>query len=189
MTWQTGYPAAVDFARGVPLYRPADDAAALLARGEIQVALIVGAPASVPVAIRDGLSHVSCAIIGPGASESPFPAFAVIDTGRAGVHERGVAVRMDDISLPLRPALEAAEVAAFRDKWGPATPAVARATVLGICAALSATDAGAGQSSTNRDSSPELAVAMSLAAAGRPQDSYILLRALGATLAHLEGVG
>jgi formylmethanofuran dehydrogenase subunit B len=191
MTWQTGYPAAVDFARGVPRYRPADDAAALLARGEIQVALIVGAPASVPVAIRDGLSHVACAIIGPGASESPFPAFAAIDTGRAGVHERGVAVRMDDIPLPLRPALEAPEVAAFRDKWGPATPAVARATVSGICAALPATDsaAGANQSGDNRDASPELTVAASLAAAGRPQDSYILLRALGATLAHLKGVG
>ena len=30
--------------------------------------------------------------------------------------------------------------------------------------------------------------APTLAAAGRPQDSYVLLRALGATLAHLEGV-
>jgi formylmethanofuran dehydrogenase subunit B len=192
MTWQTGYPAAVDFARGVPVYRPADDAAALLARGEIQVALVVGAPASVPAAIRDGLSHVACAIIGPGASESAFPSFAAIDTGRAGVHERGTAVRLDDMPLPLRPALEAPEVAAFREKWGPETPAVARATATGVCAALPATDAApaGNQSSANgrRDASPELVVAMSLAAAGRPQDSYVLLRALGATLAHLEGV-
>jgi hypothetical protein len=147
----------------------------------------------VPAAIRDGLSHVSCAIIGPSASESPFPAFATIDTGRAGVHERGVAVRLDDIPLPLRPALEAPEVAAFRDQWGPATPAVARATVSGICAALAAAESGGASGAAapgNRvpESGPELAVAAALAAAGRPQDSYILLRALGATLAHLKGV-
>lgn len=193
MTWQTGYPAAVDFRRGAPRYRPADDAAAMLARGEIQVALIVGSPASVPAAIRDGLSHVSCAIIGPAASESPFPAFAAIDTGRAGVHERGVAVRLDDIPLPLRPGLEAPEVAAFRDQWGPGTPAVARATVSGICAAMTAAESGSvggapAAGNRARESAPELTVAAALAAAGRPQDSYILLRALGATLAHLKGV-
>jgi hypothetical protein len=94
--------------------------------------------------------------------------------------------------LPLRPALEAPEVAAFRAKWGPETPAVARATATGVCAALPAPDAApaGNQSSANgrRDASPELVVAMSLAAADRPQDSYVLLRALGATLAHLEGV-
>lgn len=191
MTWQTGYPMAVDFSRGVPRYRPTDDAAALLARGEIQVALVVGTPASVPAPIRDGLSHVSCSIIGPWASESPFPTFAAIDTGLAGIHERGTAVRLDEIPLPLRPALEAPEVAAFRDRWGPATPTVARATTSSLCAGLGAGPGGGDRAAAEnhlRESSPELAVTASLAAAGRPQDSYILLRALGATLAHLKGV-
>ncbi len=192
MTWQTGYPMAIDFARGAPRYRPADDAAALLARGEIQVALVVGAASSVPESIRDGLSHVSCSVIGPRASESPFPTFAAIDTGVAGIHERGTAVRLDEIPLPLRPALEAPAVAAFRDQWGPATPTVARATVSSLCAALAAAPSGGddriAQANRLRESSPELAVAAALAADGRPQDSYVLLRALGATLAHLKGV-
>jgi formylmethanofuran dehydrogenase subunit B len=192
MTWQTGYPMAIDFARGAPRYRPADDAAALLARGEIQVALVVGAAASVPASIRDGLSHVSCSVIGPRASASPFPTFAAIDTGVAGIHERGTAVRLDEIPLPLRPALESRDVAAFHDQWSPSNPRVARATVSRLCAALSAApspgDDRAAQANRLRDSSPEMAVAAALAAAGRPQDSYILLRALGATLAHLQGV-
>ena len=100
-------------------------------------------------------------------------------------------MRLDDIPLPLRPALEAPEVAAFRDQWGPGTPAVARATVSGICAALPAAESGGGAAAAGsraREAGPELTVATALAAAGRPQDSYILLRALGATLAHLKGV-
>jgi hypothetical protein len=62
-----------------------------------------------------------------------------------------------------------------------------------ICAALAAAESGAASEASAsgnrvRESGPELTVAAALAAAGRPQDSYILLRALGATLAHLKGV-
>src|SRR5256885_17103240 len=38
LTWQTGFPFAVDFARGYPTYRPQADAAALLAPGEVGTA-------------------------------------------------------------------------------------------------------------------------------------------------------
>jgi formylmethanofuran dehydrogenase subunit B len=43
--------------------------------------------------------------IGPRASEAPFPVEVAIDTGIAGIHEGGIAYRLDDVPLPLTPAL------------------------------------------------------------------------------------
>ena len=51
MTWQTGYPAAVDFARGFPTYRPHDGGLdARLSRGEVDAVLVLGAARSSPSA-------------------------------------------------------------------------------------------------------------------------------------------
>ena len=94
-----------------------------------------------------GLAGVACVALGPRASESPFSITCWIDTGVAGIHERGMAIRMDGIPLPLRPALEERAVAEYF-----------------------MTDRGGADS--------ELTVAEALAAAGRPQDSHLLLRAL-----------
>jgi formylmethanofuran dehydrogenase subunit B len=105
LTAQTGYPMAVDFARGVPRYRPNAGAAQLLAGGAIDVALLVGSAHSVPPALRGPLGKIPCVAIGPRASESPIPTAVAIDTGVAGIHEGGTAFRLDDIPLPLRPAL------------------------------------------------------------------------------------
>ena len=105
LTAQTGYPMAVDFARGVPRYRPDAGAAQLLVRGAIDVALLVGSPRSVPQPLREPLGKIACIAIGPRASESPVPTVVAIDTGVAGIHEGGSAFRRDDIPLPLRPAL------------------------------------------------------------------------------------
>src|SRR6184192_1783348 len=55
LTWQTGFPFAVDFARGYPSYEPQAGAATLLGRGEVDVALVVGAPASLPAPVATAL--------------------------------------------------------------------------------------------------------------------------------------
>jgi formylmethanofuran dehydrogenase subunit B len=48
MTWQTGYPAAIDFARGYPRYRPHDGTAeARLTRGDVDAVLVVGSAAGI----------------------------------------------------------------------------------------------------------------------------------------------
>ena len=52
-------------------------------------------------------------IIGPAASEAPGTTRVAIDTGRAGIHEGGTAYRMDDIPLPLAPALDGPRTAAM----------------------------------------------------------------------------
>lgn len=102
MTWQTGFPFAVDFSHGFPRYQPEHRGAELFQRGCFAAALIVGAHASVPPALQKQLAAVPVVAVGPRASEAPFTARVAIDTGIAGIHEAGLGYRMDDIPLPLR---------------------------------------------------------------------------------------
>ena len=106
LTWQTGYPLAVDYVSGAPRYRPEWRAAARLAAGTVGAVLVVGAAAGVPEAVCAALAAVPVAVIGPRASEAPFRTAVAIDTGTAGIHETGTAYRMDDVPLPLTPPLD-----------------------------------------------------------------------------------
>ena len=105
MTWQTGFPFAVDFSRGFPRYQPDVRGPALLERSGFAAALVAGAPASVPDALRAALVQVPAVVVGPRASEAAFAARVAIDTGVAGIHEAGLGYRMDDIPLPLHAVL------------------------------------------------------------------------------------
>jgi len=105
LTWQTGFPFAVDFARGYPSYHPQTGGGAVLGRGEVDVALVVGAPASLPAPVATALARVRSVAIGPRASAATFQPAVAVDTGMAGIHEGGTAFRMDDVPLPLRPSL------------------------------------------------------------------------------------
>ncbi len=142
LTSQTGYPAAVDFARGYPRYTPHDAAAARLARGAVDAVLVVGDVGGIPPAVADALgagtdarsgtgpsgaarSTIAHAVVGPHATaRASTGAVAAIDTGVAGVHEAGTAFRMDDVPLPLRPSMDA---------WA-GRPPDARATVRALLA-------------------------------------------------------
>ena len=99
ITWQTGFPFAVDFAGGAPRYRPEEPGSRSVA-GMTGV-LIVGAADRIPPAVTAGLAGRSVAVIGPRASMAPFTTVVAIDTGVAGIHEAGIAYRMDDIPLPV----------------------------------------------------------------------------------------
>lgn len=112
VTWQTGFPCAVDFGRGYPSYRPHDGAAALVARREIDATLVIGSPGSVPERVARGLASVPTVAIGPYASAAAFEPAVAVDTGVAGIHEGGMAFRMDDVPLPLRPSVAGPPVAA-----------------------------------------------------------------------------
>jgi formylmethanofuran dehydrogenase subunit B len=108
LTWQTGFPAAIDFARGFPRYRPFDGTAeARLIRGEVDVVLVLGAIAGAPEHVVSRMTGVPALVIGPRASESALASAAVaIDSGVAGIHEPGLALRMDDVPLPLRATVD-----------------------------------------------------------------------------------
>ena len=67
--------------------------------------------------------YAPCVVLGPAASEGPLAGGRVaIDTARAGVHEAGTALRMDDVPLPLRalldgPAARSGRPAATLARW------------------------------------------------------------------------
>src|SRR5439155_287468 len=105
LTWQTGFPFAVDFAPGYPSYRPRPGARGLLAVGELDAALVIGSPASLPEPMATGLAPLVTVAIGPRVSAASFQPAVAVDTGVAGIHEGGTAFRMDDVPLPLRPVL------------------------------------------------------------------------------------
>lgn len=111
LTWQTGFPFAVDFRSDVPVYVPDrrgfDDLASL------DVGLVLGDWRAIPPDSLAALAALPCVVIGPGASEAPVAPRVCIDTGRAGIHEGGTAYRMDDVPLPLTPALDGPRTAAM----------------------------------------------------------------------------
>src|SRR5205823_9520194 len=80
LTWQTGFPFAVDFAPGFPTYRPHAGAAALVAAGEIDAACVIGSPASVPEPLSGGLARLPSVAIGPRASAASFRPAVAVDT-------------------------------------------------------------------------------------------------------------
>jgi formylmethanofuran dehydrogenase subunit B len=123
LTWQTGFPFAVDFARGYPSYEPQAGAAGLLGGGEVDAALIIGTAATIPEPVTTALTGVRSVAIGPRASAATFQPAVAVDTGVAGVHEGGTAFRMDDVPLPLRPSLDGPRAAlvtvrALRERLG-----------------------------------------------------------------------
>jgi formylmethanofuran dehydrogenase subunit B len=104
LTSQTGYPTGVDFSRGFPVYRPHD------VKMSTNAALIVGDVATIPEPVMSTFTDLAAfarlplAIIGPRASRVTDARIA-IDTGVAGIHCGGTALRMDDMALPLRPTI------------------------------------------------------------------------------------
>jgi formylmethanofuran dehydrogenase subunit B len=105
LTWQTGYPFAVDYALGYPEYRPDQRATSRLPAGRYRAALIVGR-LSPENGRPQAFSELRPAMIGPRATEAPFPTSLAIDTGVAGIHDGGTAYRMDEVPLTLRPSVE-----------------------------------------------------------------------------------
>ena len=110
LTWQTGFPFAVDFALGYPTYRPHAGAAERLAARDVDAALVIGTPATIPDPVAQGLAGIATVAIGPRASGATWRPVVAVDTGVAGIHEGGTVFRMDDVPLPLRPALAGADV-------------------------------------------------------------------------------
>ncbi len=104
LAWQTGFPAAVDFALGYPRHLPVDATlAARLEAGSVDAALIVaGDP---PDRLSAQLRTIPTITIAPGATRPGPPSTVAIDVARLGIEEGGTVARSDGVMLPLRPAL------------------------------------------------------------------------------------
>jgi formylmethanofuran dehydrogenase subunit B len=106
LAWLTGFPLAVNFARGYPRYGPGEYAAnELLARGEVDACVVVGSERAgefSPAAQRT-LSHVPTIVLDYPHVSPAWDATVRFTTAVYGVHAAGTAYRMDEVALPLRP--------------------------------------------------------------------------------------
>jgi formylmethanofuran dehydrogenase subunit B len=123
LTSQTGYPFAVDYSRGFPRYTPGERGLDRLARSGFTAALVLGSPVLEDWA-HQAISQLNAVAIGPRASQAAFNPRVAIDTGVAGIHEGGIAYRMDEVPLSLRPPLSGPR--ATTDALGALTGAIRR---------------------------------------------------------------
>ena len=108
LAWQTGYPAAVSFARGHPRARPGESSTAgLLERGEPDAALIVGFDAlrHLPPGAVDNLRRIPTVVVDSRATETAAAARVAFATAAAGLKREGTAHRMDGVPVRLRAPL------------------------------------------------------------------------------------
>ena len=113
LAWQTGYPAAVSFARGHPRARPGEFSAAdLLERGEADAALVVGFDAlrHLPPGAAGHLRRIPTVVVDPRATETAAAARVAFATAAGGVQREGTAHRMDGVPVTLRAPLESERV-------------------------------------------------------------------------------
>ena len=108
LAWQTGYPAAVSFARGHPRARPGEfSAAGMLERGETDAALLVGFDAlhHLPSPAADHLRRIPTIVVDPRATDTAEAARVAFAPAPAGVQREGTIHRMDGVPLTLRAPL------------------------------------------------------------------------------------
>lgn len=108
LCWQTGYPFSVSLSRGYPRYNPVEFSAAdLLERREADVAVLVGSASleTFPLAAIDHLKSIPTIVLDHPFSGAPFEPTLRITTDVYGVHRHGIAYRMDEVPIPLRPLL------------------------------------------------------------------------------------
>ena len=109
MSWCTGYPYAVNFSRGYPVYNPGEFSAVdVLARGECDAALILASDpvAHFPAQASRHLTKIPTIVIDPKVSLTSLIAEVVIPSATAGIECDGTAYRMDGIPLRLKKVID-----------------------------------------------------------------------------------
>jgi formylmethanofuran dehydrogenase subunit B len=108
LTWQTGFPAAVSFARGYPRANPGElSAAALLERGEVDAALVVASDPleHLSATAADHLRELPTVVIDARATATSQAARVAFATAADGIEVPGTVHRMDGVPVPLRAPL------------------------------------------------------------------------------------
>ena len=109
MRWTTGYPFGVNLCRGYPRFNPGEFSTVdLLVRGDNDAALILGADpgATMPQPAIDHLARIPTIVLDPKVTHTSRLARVHITTAATGISAAGTVYRMDEIPLPLRPALK-----------------------------------------------------------------------------------
>jgi formylmethanofuran dehydrogenase subunit B len=134
--WTTGYPFGVNLSRGYPRFNPGEFSTVdLLVRGDNDAALILGADpgATMPQPAIDHLTRIPTIVLDPKVTHTSRLARVHITTAATGISAPGTVYRMDEVPLPLRPALRSPyptdeevlrrirQAAAAKPPWTPAS--------------------------------------------------------------------
>jgi len=109
MRYTTGYPFGVNMCRGYPRFNPGEFSTIdLLLRGDVDAVLVAGADpgATMPQPCIDHLARVPTICLDPKVTHTSRLARVHITTAVTGISAPGTAYRMDEIPMPLRPALK-----------------------------------------------------------------------------------
>jgi formylmethanofuran dehydrogenase subunit B len=109
MRWTTGYPFGVNLSRGYPRFNPGEFSTIdLLIRGDCDAALVLGADpgATMPQPAIDHLARIPTIVLDPKVTHTSRVARVHFTTAATGLSAPGTVYRMDEIPLPLRPALK-----------------------------------------------------------------------------------
>ncbi len=109
VSWQTGFPFAVNFSRGYPRFNPGEFTSVdLLVRGEADAALIIASdPASnFPKAAIEHMHNIPVIALDPKPTHTTQLAKVAFTTATYGINVPGTVYRMDDVPITLRPAFE-----------------------------------------------------------------------------------
>ena len=109
LRYTTGYPFGISMTRGYPRFNPGEFSTVdLLVRGDNDAALILGADpgATMPQPGIDHLARIPTIVLDPKVTHTSRLARVHITTAATGVSAPGTVYRMDEIPLPLRPALK-----------------------------------------------------------------------------------
>jgi formylmethanofuran dehydrogenase subunit B len=105
LCWQTGFPFAVNFARGFPRYNPGEYTAnELLAQRETDACLVVGSEsvALLGATAQAELRRIPTIVLDYPHIEGAWQATVRFTTAVYGIHAPGTAYRMDEVPIPLR---------------------------------------------------------------------------------------
>jgi formylmethanofuran dehydrogenase subunit B len=134
--WTTGYPFGVNLSRGYPRFNPGEFSTVdLLVRGDNDAALILGADpgATMPQPAIEHLKRIPTIVLDPKVTHTSRLARVHVTTAATGISAPGTVYRMDEVPLPLRPALRSPyptdeevlrrirQAAAAKPPWTPAS--------------------------------------------------------------------
>jgi formylmethanofuran dehydrogenase subunit B len=105
LCWLTGFPFAVNLARGYPRYNPGEYSANdLLERGEVDACLLVGSESCLDLSLvaRRAIERLPTIALDYPNVTPAFDATVQITTAIYGIHAAGTAYRMDEVPIPLR---------------------------------------------------------------------------------------
>jgi formylmethanofuran dehydrogenase subunit B len=109
VSWQTGFPFAVNFSRGYPRFNPGEFTMVdLLAKGDADAALIIASDpaANFPRAAVERLKRIPVIVLDPKETETVRVAQVAFTTATYGINVPGTVYRLDDVPITLRPAFE-----------------------------------------------------------------------------------